>query len=125
MVKLLPLLLPTFLHSVNAVHCYTVDWDVLSKGGEGVTAQIDSDGDGKFEKTVNTGAIFAEYPYDVNLDGVVDTSDLEIVGKHFGESPTTEPRADVNKDGKVDILDIALIGRHFGEKYQESIFVPK
>ena len=35
----------------GAVHQYTIDWDVLSQGGEGVTVQIDSDGDGEFEDT--------------------------------------------------------------------------
>jgi hypothetical protein len=36
----------------SAVHQYTVDWDALSPGEEGVTVQIDSDGDGMFEETV-------------------------------------------------------------------------
>ena len=33
-------------------HQYTIDWDVLSQGEKGVTVQIDSDGDGVFERTV-------------------------------------------------------------------------
>jgi len=37
--------------SVNAIHQYTVDWDALSRGEEGVTVQVDSDGDGVFEHT--------------------------------------------------------------------------
>jgi len=37
----------------NAVHRYTVDWDALSRGEEGVTLQIDSDGDGIFEQTIS------------------------------------------------------------------------
>ena len=39
----------------SAVHQYAIDWDALSKGEEGVTLQIDSDGDGTFEQTVATG----------------------------------------------------------------------
>jgi len=35
----------------RAVHQYTIDWDALSRGEEGVTVQVDSDGDGKFEDT--------------------------------------------------------------------------
>ena len=35
----------------NATHEYTIDWEALSEGEEGVTVQIDSDGDGEFEDT--------------------------------------------------------------------------
>jgi parallel beta-helix repeat protein len=35
----------------RVVHQYTIDWDALSEGEEGVTVQIDSDGDGEFEDT--------------------------------------------------------------------------
>lgn len=38
----------------ETIHEYTIDWDILSQGGEGVTVQIDSDGDGTFEKSFNT-----------------------------------------------------------------------
>jgi len=102
--------------SPNSVHQYTVDWDALKEGEEAVTVKIDSDGDGTFEETINTGATFTakeEHPWDINSDGIVDISDLVIVEQHFGESPPTEPRADVNKDGKVDISDLVLVGRHF------------
>ena len=43
----------------GAVHQYTIDWDALSQGGEGTTIEIDSDGDGTFEKTINAGTTFA------------------------------------------------------------------
>ncbi|MFO7996089.1 MAG: CFI-box-CTERM domain-containing protein, partial [Dehalococcoidia bacterium] len=33
------------------IHKYTVDWDALAQGDEGVTVQVDSDGDGTFERT--------------------------------------------------------------------------
>lgn len=38
--------------SEGEVHAYSVDWAALSQGEEGVTLQIDSDGDGTFEKTI-------------------------------------------------------------------------
>jgi hypothetical protein len=38
--------------SPGAVHEYTIDWGVLSEGGEGVTVQIDSDGDGAYERSI-------------------------------------------------------------------------
>ena len=34
----------------GAVHQYTIDWDALSQGEEGVTVYVDSDGDGVFER---------------------------------------------------------------------------
>jgi len=38
--------------SPNATHQYTINWTALSQGEEGVTVQIDSDGDGEFEQTI-------------------------------------------------------------------------
>ena len=35
--------------SINATHQYTINWDALSQGKEGVTIKVDSDGDGVFE----------------------------------------------------------------------------
>jgi hypothetical protein len=37
--------------SANAIHQYTIDWGALSQGEEGVTTQVDSNGDGVFEHT--------------------------------------------------------------------------
>jgi hypothetical protein len=37
--------------TTGATHGYTIDWDALSQGEEGVTVQVDSDGDGEFEQT--------------------------------------------------------------------------
>ena len=36
--------------SGQAVHQYTIDWNALTRGEEGVTVQVDSDGDGTFER---------------------------------------------------------------------------
>jgi predicted secreted protein len=101
----------------KSVNQFNIDWSNLSIN-EGVTINIDSDGNGDFEKTVNTGASYTIYPWDVNYDGVVDIQDLSIVIKHFGESPPSDPKVDVNKDGRVNILDLVLISQHFGEKYK-------
>jgi parallel beta-helix repeat protein len=35
--------------SADATHQYTIDWDALSQGEEGIRVQVDSDGDGEFE----------------------------------------------------------------------------
>jgi hypothetical protein len=62
-----------------------------------------------------------EFPrWDVNADGVVDISDLVLIGRHFGKTPLDVeiPNADVNGDGSIEISDFMLLGRHFGEDYQ-------
>jgi hypothetical protein len=40
--------------SSNTTHQYTIDWVALSLGEEGVTVEVDSDGDGRFEKTLTS-----------------------------------------------------------------------
>jgi hypothetical protein len=42
--------------SDGQVHQYTIDWDALARGEEGVTLQVDNDGDGVFEKTIHAGS---------------------------------------------------------------------
>jgi hypothetical protein len=37
--------------STNGIHQYIIDWTALFQGEEGVTVQIDSEGDGTFEET--------------------------------------------------------------------------
>ena len=44
------------------IHEFTVDWDVLSQGGEGVTLKIDLDSDGDFEQTINSDATLDDAP---------------------------------------------------------------
>jgi len=36
----------------GAMHQYAINWEALAQGEEGVTVQIDSDGDGVFERTI-------------------------------------------------------------------------
>gem|GEM_PF-2854063 len=42
--------------SPNATHQYIIDWAALSQGEEGVTVEVDSDGDGLFEKTLTSNS---------------------------------------------------------------------
>jgi len=46
--------------------------------------------------------------WDVNCDGIVDISDLVLVGQHFRESHPFENRADVNGDGMFASLSSLL-----------------
>jgi hypothetical protein len=41
--------------SSKAIHQYTIDWDALSRGEKGTTIQIDSNGDGTFERSIASG----------------------------------------------------------------------
>jgi len=81
---------------------------------EGVTINIDSNGDGKIDETVNSGASFTAYDYDINSDGTFNILDLIIVSRYFGKSASDNVKADVNKDGTIDILDIKIVIEHFG-----------
>jgi hypothetical protein len=44
--------------SSGAVHEYTIDWNALSQGEDGVTVYIDSDGDGVIDKILRMGGSF-------------------------------------------------------------------
>jgi uncharacterized repeat protein (TIGR01451 family) len=94
----------------GAVHQYTIDWEALSQGEQGVTVQIDNDGDGVFEQTFTTGDTFqlpiASFTYSpanpvVNETITFDASDsydpdgnITKYEWNFGDgdiSDTTEP----------------------------------
>ena len=56
---------------------------------------------------------------DVNWDGVIDSTDLELLKAAFGSTPGApnwNPDCDLNEDGKVDITDIVIAARNFGAK---------
>ena len=53
---------------------------------------------------------------DVNLNGVVDITDLVIVNGAFLSTPSSarwNPKADMNGDGIVDISDVVIVASHF------------
>ncbi|RKY44074.1 MAG: hypothetical protein DRP88_08650, partial [Candidatus Neomarinimicrobiota bacterium] len=75
--------------SPNAMHRYTIDWDALSQGETGVTIQIDSDGDGVFERTI--------------------TADNELTADEFGEDPPHTPVPSVPSLTPVGILALAVL----------------
>lgn len=55
---------------------------------------------------------------DVNKDGKVDITDVAIVSKAFGSTPSSpkwNPLADLNGDGVIDIGDLATVTAHFGQ----------
>ena len=54
--------------TTGAIHQYTIDWETLSQGGEGVTVQIDLDGDGTFELTITTNSTFTFVPTTISIE---------------------------------------------------------
>jgi hypothetical protein len=62
---------------------------------------------------------------DLNLDGVVDTADLEIVRAAFGSrcgTPEYNAVADVNHDCVVDVNDLAIVSRDLGCRWTPPRF---
>jgi len=60
----------------NSIHQYLIDWEVISQGEDGVTIQVDSDGDGAFEKTITADNNLTEEEFmDPDGDGVWDPYD--------------------------------------------------
>lgn len=49
---------------------------------------------------------------DVNGDGLITLSDLEVIKSHFGEPVTGNPPYDVCRDGVIDIFDAVSVSRH-------------
>jgi len=112
----------------EVVQKYEIDWNALSLGGKGVTVQVDSDGDLKFEHNFTSDReltrteylIEVRMPGDLNMDRKVDLKDIALAARAFGETrtrPRWNPMADINQDGKIDLRDIALVARNFGKTY--------
>jgi len=51
--------------SLNVIHQYYVDWAALSRGEEGVTVQIDFNGDGTFEKTFTSDSELTQHEFEL------------------------------------------------------------
>ena len=58
-------------------------------------------------------------PGDVNRDGIVDHSDLEMVASVFNTQPPALPAADINQDGIVDIHDLVIVGINYGRSQEQ------
>ena len=56
----------------------------------------------------------AAAPWDVDGNGIVDMSDLMLVGSAFGMSIDETP-FDLNSDGEVNIVDLIIVAMHYGE----------
>ena len=112
----------------GAIQRYTIDWNALSQGEEGVIVRVDSDGDGSFEYslTSDTELTYDEYLTDIHLaidlngDRIVDILDIAIAATAFNSRPEDDnwkAIADLNGDWNVNIVDLAAIAIGFGKTY--------
>lgn len=93
----------------NVSHQYTVDWESLSRGENGVTLRIDADGDGIFEKTVTADKELTKEEFLLQTESTVDfdpdTLNLKSQGKVITVYIELPAGFDVNK---IDIPGIKL-----------------
>ena len=81
--------------SSGAIHQYTIDWDTLSQNEEGVTLQIDSDGDGVFERIINTDATLQLFEISASpssltvIQGQATSCTIELLSLLGFEHPVT------------------------------------
>jgi murein DD-endopeptidase MepM/ murein hydrolase activator NlpD len=56
--------------SVKTIHQYTIDWEALVAGGEGVTVKVDSEGDGTFERTFTADSELTQHEFELQARSV-------------------------------------------------------
>jgi PKD repeat protein len=62
--------------NAGKIHLYMIDWDALSQGKEGVTIQIDTDGDGEFEKSITCDGLLTRDEFMLQTG-----TDIEVGGE--------------------------------------------
>jgi len=97
--------------NANTIHRYLIAWEALSQGEEGVTLQIDADGDGVFEHTIQSDG---ELTYDefilqteTNVDFDPDVLNLRSKGSFVTVYIELPEDFDV---GEIDVSSIRLNG---------------
>jgi len=106
----------------GAIHQYAVDWDALARGERGVTVEIDQDGDGVFEKTIQAGSEFTgdELEYRITAaagaGGVIAPSGPVAVMHGTDQTFTITPDSshvihDVFVDGSSVLGQVVMDGR--------------
>ena len=58
--------------SANAIHQYSIDWEALALGEEGVTVTVDSDGDGTFEHTFTSDSELTHDEFMLQTATIID-----------------------------------------------------
>ena len=70
----------------ETVHQYAIDWDALARGEDGVTVQVDSNGDGIFERTITSDSELTDDEFILQTQTAIDidpdTLTLKAQGKY-------------------------------------------
>jgi hypothetical protein len=111
--------------STNVVHLYTIDWPALFRSEEGVTVQVDLDGDNVFERSLAADLELTSDEFmlttktiDLNKDGTVNILDISIVAIAFGTKEGEDyynVLADLDKNNEVNILDVSIVAMDYGK----------
>jgi len=113
--------------TAGAVHSYTIDWLALAEGGDGVSLNLDNDGDGEFEASMASDGelTFTEFVLgtqvcgDQNEDGNVDVFDaiidLQIIVGLLEPTEEQQLLSDVVRDGQINVFDVILTLQHIVE----------
>ena len=88
---------------VGEVHTYTVDWNALAKGENGVTVKIDSDGNGTIDKTVQTDGSFTGLTL---FAAPVPTEGEAVAPPAENTQALCSDGIDNDQDGATDLADL-------------------
>jgi len=100
---------------INSINYWHGLWNVtgnfwIDYRGEDING--DGIGDTKIPYNGDSHPLMAPYlPGDVNYNGKIEDSDLDILSSSYGSCPggsNWNPHADIDEDGMVDILDICI-----------------
>jgi len=93
----------------NAIHQYQIDWDKLSEGEKGVILQIDSEGDGIFERAVTADNDLTYDEFILQTETVVDFDPDVLNLKSKGQFVTAYIELPLGFDvNQIDIASILL-----------------
>jgi len=111
--------------STDATHQYSIDWDALAEGEEGVTVQVDSDGDGIFEQTITCDATLQ--PPMAEANGPYEGSEgspimLSASGSYDADGNITLHEWDFDGDGIYDTNSTSSnISHTWGDDYNGTV----
>jgi hypothetical protein len=108
--------------TTGEIHTYHIDEPVLAIGGEGVTLEIDTNGDGVVEETittdasltditpptVNADALLAEYPLGEKINLKQITTDNESSQNHITFTATWDGNPLIITNGKITLPTIGI-----------------
>lgn len=110
-------------NSDGSLDATDVDWLFAAIRGNSLDSRFDLDNSGTIDHDDSTflieevlGTVFG----DVNLDGKVDTTDLNRVGLHWRQNNTGWASGDFNGDGRTDAADLNRVGVNWQKERRRS-----